>query len=106
MSSFHDRYAKIRGEQKVEELKQQGQLAALIQQVRKAKGLSQQQLADLMDMPKSTIGRIETGITTPKIETLQALAKALQLTITLNGFSISIMPSDFDSDYTQNSLSQ
>lgn len=105
MSTFHGRYATIRGEQKVEELKQQGQLAALIQQVRKAKGLSQQQLADLMGVPKSTIGRIEAGMTTPKLETLQALAKALNLTIALNGISISILPTNYDSESTATSLS-
>lgn len=99
MSTFHERYAKIRGEKKVEELKQQGQLAALIQQARRANGLSQQQLADLMGIPKSTIGRIETGITTPKLETLQALAKALHLTFALNGSSISILPTHFDSEF-------
>ena len=94
LSNFQERYAKIRGEQKVTELKQQGQLAVLITQARKAKGLSQQQLADLMAVPKSTIGRIETGVTTPKIDTLQSLAKALSMTITFDGFRIFMTPSD------------
>lgn len=45
------------------------------QQMRKAKGLSQQQLANLMCIPKSTIGRIEAGMTIPKLETYKHLQK-------------------------------
>ncbi|WP_280530142.1 helix-turn-helix transcriptional regulator [Oceanobacillus sp. J11TS1] len=32
--------------------------------------ISQQHLADLAGIPKSTIGRIEAGLTSPKVDTL------------------------------------
>ncbi|WP_263364142.1 helix-turn-helix transcriptional regulator [Geobacillus zalihae] len=32
--------------------------------------MSQQELADRIGVPKSTIGRIESGLTSPRVETL------------------------------------
>ena len=44
-------------------------------------GLSQEQLANLADMPLSQVGRIERGETNPTLNTIDVLAKALRVLI-------------------------
>jgi XRE family transcriptional regulator, regulator of sulfur utilization len=47
----------------------------------------QQELADRIGVPKSTIGRIEAGLTSPRVETLFKISQALNflsLTVVVN----------------------
>jgi predicted transcriptional regulator len=48
-----------------------------IMKLREEKGLSQRQLAKLLNKPQSTITRIETGKTDPRLSTIFDIAKAL-----------------------------
>ncbi|GEN87038.1 helix-turn-helix domain-containing protein [Oceanobacillus sojae] len=85
MSDFFERYAKMRGEQHVQNLQYEGKIAAQIKTHRQQQKLSQQQLADLADLPKSTIGRIEASITSPKVDTLLQISKALNIPFIIDG---------------------
>ena len=51
-------------------------------QVRKAKGLSQDRLAELSGVSRITISRIESGNESPRVQTLQTLARALKVKLT------------------------
>ena len=52
-----------------------------IQAIRKTRGLSQQQLADLMDVTRSTISNWECGRRHPHINELQDLSNKLNVTL-------------------------
>jgi transcriptional regulator with XRE-family HTH domain len=54
-------------------------IGAMIFAVRKVKGLTQQELADLSDIPKPYISYIETGRWNPKPEHLAKLEEALNV---------------------------
>ncbi|MDG5790154.1 helix-turn-helix transcriptional regulator [Evansella sp. AB-P1] len=84
MTEFVKRYAKIRGEDHVQHLQLEGQIAAQIKTRRKSLQMTQQQLADISGLPKSTIGRIEAGLTSPKVDTLLKISKALETTFTID----------------------
>lgn len=59
-----------------------------IKEIRKQKGLTQQQLAEATGLNLRTIQRVESGQTIPRGHTLQALARALECTpVDLNGNS-------------------
>lgn len=77
MSDFLKRYEKLRGDQHVQKLQHEGYIAAQIKTERQNRRMSQQKLADLINVPKSTIGRIEAGMTTPRLDTLIKIAEAL-----------------------------
>jgi len=85
MSDFFKRYAEIRGEQHVQNLQYEGKIAAQIKSTRHQQKISQQQLADLEGIPKSTIGRIEAGLTSPKVDTLLQISKALNTPFIIDG---------------------
>ncbi len=85
MSDFFKRYSEIRGDDHVKSLQLEGQIAAQIKTKRQALNMSQQNLADLADIPKSTIGRIEAGLTSPKVETLLKISKALETPFIIDG---------------------
>ncbi|MFT4299285.1 MAG: helix-turn-helix transcriptional regulator [Aeromicrobium sp.] len=53
-----------------------------IQQARLARGLSQQQVADLLDLPQSTVSEIESGKSTIYLRRLLSLARATGLELT------------------------
>ena len=57
-----------------------GIISDMIRQ-RSAMGLSQRELADLCDIPQSSIARIETGKITPRLDTLLKILKQLGLTL-------------------------
>lgn len=57
-------------------------LGSRLRQLRKERGLSQQQLADLADMDRSFYAEIETGVHSPRVERLYDLAAALKVHIT------------------------
>ena len=48
-------------------------------QIRERKNLSQQSLADISDLPKTTIGRIERAEINTTIKTLVKIANALEI---------------------------
>lgn len=52
-----------------------------LRELRISKKLSQEQLANLADIPLSQVGRIERGEINPTLSTLSALAKALKISI-------------------------
>ncbi len=56
-------------------------LGARISLIRKAKGLSQQELAALIEYEKSHMSRLEKGGTNPTYLTLMKVAKALDISI-------------------------
>lgn len=49
-----------------------------IQEVRKARGLTQQELSELVNLSTKYISNIECGFKTPKLNTFVAIANALQ----------------------------
>lgn|SRR5690625_273667 len=85
MSDFLRRYSKIRGKDHVQNLQQEGHIAAQIKTKRKTINMSQQDLADLAGVPKSTIGRIEAGLTSPKVDTLLRISKVLDTPFIIDG---------------------
>lgn len=85
MSDFFKKYANIRGEDHVNHLQLEGRIAAQIKTKRQSLQLSQQKLADLVGVPKSTIGRIEAGITSPRLDTLLQISKALDTAFVIDG---------------------
>ena len=56
-------------------------LGARLSQIRKIKGLSQQELAALIEYEKSHMSRLERGGTNPTYLTLMKVAKALDISI-------------------------
>ncbi len=50
-----------------------------IRQIRERRNLSQQNLADICDLPKTTIGRIERAEMNTTIKTLVKVANALEM---------------------------
>ena len=54
-------------------------LGVFIRQIREQKELSQQNLADICNIPKTTIGRIERAEINTTIKTLVTIANALEL---------------------------
>ena len=85
MSDFIKRYSDLRGKDHVQKLQLEGQIAAQIKTKRQSLNLSQQGLADLVGVPKSTIGRIEAGLNSPKVDTLLKISKALQTPFIIDG---------------------
>lgn len=56
-------------------------LGDTLKKVREAKGLSQKELAGLLDMPQPQYSRIESGKTDPSFTTLERIAKALGVSL-------------------------
>ena len=50
-----------------------------IQSIRKAKGLTQERLAELIDIETPSLSYLETGKYAPSVETLQKLSKVLNV---------------------------
>ncbi|HEY4318879.1 MAG TPA: helix-turn-helix transcriptional regulator [Herbaspirillum sp.] len=57
-------------------------VGAVIARRRKAKGLTQAQLAERMSIEKETISRVETGVISPTLSRLAQLAKILDCEMT------------------------
>ncbi len=57
------------------------QVGKNIQKVRKSRGLTQQELADKIDMNRAHLGHLEQGRKSPSLETLEKIAKALKVQI-------------------------
>lgn len=58
-------------------------ISAMIEQ-RKALGLSQRELASLCNIPQSSVARIESCKTTPKLDTVLKIFRQLGLAITIS----------------------
>ena len=54
-------------------------LGVRIRQLREEKNMSQQVLADICNVPKSTIGRLERGEVNPTVKTLLKISIALNI---------------------------
>jgi transcriptional regulator with XRE-family HTH domain len=61
--------------------KKQWQLGRHIQKVRKATGLTQEQVAEKIGTSTPWIGYIETGRALPNLQMLQKIARALQVKV-------------------------
>ena len=57
--------------------------ANLVREARRRAGLSQAALAEKAGVPKSTVGRIESGARTPSVELVERLVRAAGLEVTL-----------------------
>ncbi len=55
------------------------ELGSRIKSIRKSKGLTQEQLAELVGIEPPSLSYIETGKFSPSIETLQKLSEVLQV---------------------------
>ena len=55
------------------------ELGSKIKSIRKSKGLTQEQLAELIGIEPPSLSYIETGKFSPSIETLQKLSEVLQV---------------------------
>jgi len=53
----------------------------MVRQARRRAGLTQRALAVAADVPQSTIGRVETGRLTPRVDTLERLLRAAGCTL-------------------------
>jgi transcriptional regulator with XRE-family HTH domain len=60
------------------------QIAAQVSEQRAARGLSQQELAELCGTTQSAIARLESGGRPPKIDTLLRIAAALDCELQIN----------------------
>jgi len=85
MSNFFEEYGQIVGQDKVNDILLEGQLIGQIKKRRKELKLSQKDLARLIDVPKSTIGRIEAGLTSPRTATLLKISRALDIALMIDG---------------------
>jgi transcriptional regulator with XRE-family HTH domain len=56
-------------------------LGDTLKKVREAKGLSQKELAGLLDMPQPQYSRIESGKTDPSFTTISKIANALNISL-------------------------
>ena len=56
------------------------ELGAKIKRIRKKRGLTQEQLAELIDISSRNLSNIEIGVNFPKADTLEKLLKALEIT--------------------------
>lgn len=82
---FSHRLAGIVGEKRVNELHQRANISAQISKERKQQNISQQKLADSIGVAKSTIGRIEAGLTTPNTSTLYKISDVLNVSFIIDG---------------------
>jgi transcriptional regulator with XRE-family HTH domain len=58
-------------------------VARIVREARRRAGLTQAALAERAGVPKSTVGRIESGARTPSVELVERLVRAAGLEITL-----------------------
>jgi transcriptional regulator with XRE-family HTH domain len=61
--------------------KQNWKLARNIQKIREAKQLTQEELAERLNVSQSWLARIETGREIPNLKRLQQIAKALDVQV-------------------------
>jgi len=59
-------------------------LASIVREARRRAGLTQAELADRAGVPKSTVGRIESGARTPSTDLVEQLVRAAGLEVTVS----------------------
>ncbi|MBO6008699.1 MAG: helix-turn-helix transcriptional regulator [Lachnospiraceae bacterium] len=69
------------GKEIIEEAEIEAAIISDMIRQRSAMGLSQRDLAEMCDIPQSSIARIETGKITPRLDTLLKILKQLGLTL-------------------------
>lgn len=57
------------------------QFGARFKHIRESRGLSQQQLADILGTTKQVLSRYETGLRTPKVSTVVMYARRLNISV-------------------------
>ncbi len=85
MSNFFEKYSQIVGQDKIDKIIQEGKIIGQIKSRRMEIGLTQNDLAELIEVPKSTIGRIEAGLTSPRTDTLMKISRALNIPLIIDG---------------------
>lgn len=70
--------------QDIEEMEELAEIVGAIIEKRNSLGLSQRELADICGIPQSSVARIETFKTTPKIDTLLKIMQHLGLKLTVS----------------------
>ena len=75
------------GKQLIEQAEAEAQILSAIIDRRAELGLSQRELAALCDMPQSSIARIESNRTMPRLDTLLKILGQLGLTLTVSQIS-------------------
>ena len=71
------------GKELIEEAESEAAIITAIISQRNALGLSQRDLANLCEIPQSSIARIESSKTTPRLDTLLRIMKQLGLTLSV-----------------------
>lgn len=59
-------------------------IASIVREARRRAGLTQAALAERAGVPKSTVGRIESGARTPSAELVERLVRAAGLEVTIS----------------------
>lgn len=59
-------------------------LASIVREARRRAGLTQAEFADRAGVPKSTVGRIESGARTPSTNLVERLVRAAGLEVTVS----------------------
>ena len=85
MSNFFEKYSQIVGQDKIDKIIQEGKIIGQIKSRRMEIGLTQNDLAELIEVPKSTIGRIEAGLTSPRTDTLMKISRAVNIPLIIDG---------------------
>lgn len=83
----YKKYIKSINPQEKKEIEDIEKLASIIGEIikqRHNKGISQRELAKICGMPQSSIARIESFETTPKIDTLLKLMQPLGMTLNIS----------------------
>jgi transcriptional regulator with XRE-family HTH domain len=58
-------------------------ISSIVRETRRRSGLTQVQLAERAGLPKSTVGRIESGARTPSTERVERLVRAAGLSVSI-----------------------
>ncbi|MGG6447664.1 helix-turn-helix domain-containing protein [Pseudobacillus badius] len=85
MDDFSNGQEIYKNDDLIERPLKEGSIASQIKKARKQRNLSQQELADIAGIPKSTVGRIEAGLTSPRENTLLQLSKVLDTPFIIDG---------------------
>lgn len=75
------------GKELIEEAESEAAIITAIISQRNALGLSQRDLANLCEIPQSSIARIESSKTTPRLDTLLRIMKQLGLALNVTKIS-------------------
>jgi len=59
-------------------------IGSIVREARRRAGLTQAALAEKAGVPKSTVGRIESGARTPSVELVERLVRAAGLEVTVS----------------------